>query len=305
MSYDLQAVTRQLAQSPAAAVTRWEQGYRNQVTAAAEQIILRRSSSPVVLLSGPSGSGKTTTAIRLRERLTAMGYHTHLISLDNYFRSQSDPTFPRLPDGSEDLENPFCMDIPLLEEHFSRLERGESICVPIYDFPSHRRLLDRHIRLEAAPGDLFLFEGIHALNHRFTQAHPRACRIYISPERGFTWENLELSPGSLRLMRRVLRDYLFRGATVGYSLSLWANVVEGERQYVAPYRGTAHCRIDTTLAYEPAVLLPYGARLLQGLDSPGGRDLEALLALIRAVPPLSPAYVPRDSILREFIGYNT
>lgn len=307
MTYDLQKVAARLAESPATAVTRWEQSYRDQVTAVAEQILLRRNKSPVVLLAGPSGSGKTTTAIRLRERLIAMGHRAHLISMDNYFRSWTDPDFPRFPDGSEDLENPDCMDTPLLEEHFSQLEAGECIYVPIYDFPSHRRLPDRLLRLDAAPGDLFIFEGIHALNRRFTLAHPDACRVYVSPEGTFAWEDRAFSPQSLRLTRRLVRDYLFRGATVEYSLTLWGNVVSSEGQYVTPYRETAHCRVDTTLAYEPAVLLPYVGRLLANLpgEVPCREAVEALRAMVPTVPSLSSAYVPEDSILREFIGHTT
>lgn len=301
MNYDIDQVTARLAEDPAGAVAGWERAYRVQVDRTAEAIAQNRAQSPVVLLAGPSGSSKTTTASRIRESLCARGVPAHLISMDNYYLSREDPLFPKLPDGSPDLEAPECLDTALLEEHFSLLETGGDIYVPIYDFPTHRRLPDRSIRMDASQGDVFIFEGIHALNSRFTAQHPGACRVYVSPEDGFSRGGKSFcSPVLLRLMRRIVRDYQFRGATAAYSLSLWDNVVGSEKRYIFPYQDGAGCRITTTLAYELGVLRGYVLPLVRVMEPSGWSG--ALREVLEQVPPLSPDMVPGDSILREFIG---
>lgn len=304
MIYDIQEVAACLKQDAPGAIAAWEDGYRRQVLAAAEQIAGQREKSPVVLLAGPSGSSKTTTAERLRDTLLDMGIRTHLISMDNYFLSRNDPDFPLLPDGSPDLESPACLDMALLEQHFSLLETGGDIHVPIYDFPTHQRLPDRSLRMDASQGDVFLFEGIHALNDRFTRQHPDAFRVYVAPEDGFCMEELVCTPVLLRLMRRMVRDYLFRGATARYSLELWGNVVEGEKRYIEPYRPSAHCCINTTLAYELGALRRFVEPLVRNLsgDVPCREQVEAVAAILKRVSPMDTSLVPKDSILREFIG---
>lgn len=305
MTYDFYEVSTLLAQDPAGSIAAWERGYREQVAATAAYIASNREKSPVVLLAGPSGSSKTTTAARIRDQLISQGIQAHLISMDNYFLSRSDPAFPKLPDGNPDLESPDCLDYALLEEHFSLLENGHDIYVPIYDFPSHQRLPGRSIRMDASMGDVFLFEGIHALNDRFTAQHLDACRVYVSPEDDFAKDGVTFcTPILLRLMRRMIRDYLFRGATALYSLGLWPNVVEGEKCYIAPYRPTANCCITTTLPYELGVLKRFVAPLVQDLpsDSPCQEEVSAIQRILSQVNALSDTLVPQDSILREFIG---
>ncbi len=304
MIYQMEDVLSRLAEDPAAAIARWESGYQEQVDRVAAVIAENRDRSPVVLLAGPSGSSKTTTAARIRDQLLARSVRAHLISMDNYFLSREDPDFPRLPDGKPDLESPACLDMALLEEHFSMLETGGDIYVPIYDFPTHRRLPDRSIRMDASQGDVFLFEGIHALNGRFTAQHPAACRVYVSPEDSFQKDGrLFCTPALLRLMRRIVRDYQFRGATARYSLGLWDNVIQSEKRYIEPFRADATCRVTTTLAYELPVLRGYVLPLIRDLHGvPCQEQVDALRELLGQLPDLSPSLVPAASILREFIG---
>lgn len=305
MTYAIEDVRRQLEENPAAAVERWEQTYRDAVSRTADAILLNREKSPVVLLAGPSGSGKTTTATRIRDRLVERGARAHLLSMDNYFLSRSDPGFPLLPDGSPDLESPLGLDIPLLNEHFALLETGGDIYVPIYDFPSHSRMEGRSMRMDASQGDVFIFEGIHALNDLFTEKHPDAYRVYVSPEDGFSLDGKPFcTPEAMRLMRRIVRDYLFRGATAAYSLGLWENVLAGERQYILPFREKAHSRITTTLPYELGVLGAFAGPLLEDLprDVDCRAAVDEVLDMLRYIPKVPAELVPEDSILREFIG---
>ena len=205
---------RQLQTDAPGAIDRWEQHYSNQIAQVAELVMKNRGLSPVVLLSGPSGSSKTTSGRRLRDLLIAREIPAHLVSMDNYYLPWDAPDFPMTADGQRDLEAPGCLDIPLLNEHFAMLEQGEPIDIPIYSFPTHSRLEGRSIHLDIAPGDVFIFEGIHALNELFTQQHPQACRVYVSPVSSFgIGDEILCTPQQLRLMRRIVRDHQFRGAT--------------------------------------------------------------------------------------------
>ena len=305
MTYAIEDVRRRLEADAQDAVEQWEQSYRDAVSRTADAIIQNRERSPVVLLAGPSGSGKTTTATRIRDRLVERGVNAHLLSMDNYFLSRSDPGFPLLPDGSPDLESPLGLDIPLLNEHFALLETGGDIYVPIYDFPSHSRMEGRSMRMDASQGDIFIFEGIHALNDLFTEKHPDAYRVYVSPEDDFSMDGVPFcTPEAMRLMRRIVRDYLFRGATAAYSLGLWENVIAGERQYILPFREKAHSRITTTLPYELGVLGAFAGPLLEDLpqDVPCRELVDRVLWMLRYIPKVPAELVPEDSILREFIG---
>ncbi len=305
MIYDLRAVARQLQTAPEAAISGWEQHYSQQLSQTAELVLENRAHSPVVLLAGPSGSSKTTSGRRLRDLLIARDVPAHLISMDNYFIPWSDPDFPMTPDGQRDLEAPGCLDIPLLNEHFALLEQGEPIDIPIYSFPLHTRLEGRSIHLDVSPGDIFIFEGIHALNELFTGQHPQACRIYVSPVSSFG-EGSEIlcQPRQLRLMRRIVRDHQFRGCTAEHSLALWDNVLSSEKIYIEPHRAQAHGVIDTTLGYELQALSPFVTPLLRELPEAvacRGSVAEVLEGL-RHITPIDPRLVPDDSILREFIG---
>jgi len=229
----------------------------------------------------------------------------HLISMDNYYIARDDPNFPRLPDGSPDFEAPEGLDLQLLNEHFSILEAGEDIYVPVFDFPTQQRLDSKGEFLDATKGDVFIFEGIHALNELFTSNHPNAARVYVAPEAEFQLRGEPFcSPVHLRLLRRMVRDHRFRGASADYSLSLWQNVIDSEKKYILPYREGANCRVVTTLPYELGVLRPFAEPLLRDLgpETPCFDQVEAVRRMLPLVDPVDKALVPSRSILREFIG---
>lgn len=305
MNIELRTVNEALTQNRKETVLRYEEGYRAQVEAVAREIIARREESPVVLLSGPSGSGKTTTGTRLREKIAAMGVPAHLISMDNYYVDWNIPDFPRLPDGRRDLESPLCLNIPLLNEHFSLLEKGVDIQVPIYDFPTHKPLEDSFIPMSPSRGDVFIFEGIHALNPLFTEKHSLAFRLYVSPGDSITWDGETVcDPGLLRLMRRVVRDQKFRGAPAAMTLALWGNVIASEKVYIEPYRESAHAAIRTALGHEVGAMKPVVEPLFRGLD----RDVvcreqvDLALKAVALAEPVEQELLPPDSLIREFLG---
>lgn len=128
----------------------------------------------MILLSGPSGSGKTTTALKIEEALERIGISTHTISMDNYFNTIDPETAPRNREGAIDYESPFCLDIDLLNRHFSMLDRGETIHVPKYEFSRQMRSNILSQPLKLGPDELAIFEGIHALNDIIVGKNPKA-----------------------------------------------------------------------------------------------------------------------------------
>lgn len=305
MNFDLHTINAALRNNPAAEILKWEENYLAQIKTVAQMVLQNRENSPVVLLSGPSGSSKTSTGTRLRDGITALGVPAHLISMDNYYIDWDEPGFPRTPEGERDLESPRCLNIPLLNQHFSQLETGEDIFVPIYDFPTHRPLEGKAVPMSPSHGDVFIFEGIHALNPLFTAQHPQAFRLYVSPAASFEAEgNVVCYPILLRLMRRVVRDAQFRGAPAEFSLKLWGNVISSEKIYIEPYQSTAHAVINTTLGYELGVLKGYVLPQISDLpQNVSCRNMvEEILSLLEQVDGVPSDLVPQDSILREFIG---
>ena len=304
-TYDLNEVLRKLEQDPAGSIATWEANYYAQVRSVAEFIAKNKEKSPVVLLAGPSASSKTSTSGRILQQLKSMGIGVHLLSMDNYFIDRDAANYPTLPDGSPDLESPECLDMTLLDEHFSTLERGEDIYVPEYDFFTKKRVPGEGSFLDAELGDVFIFEGIHALNERFTSLHPDAARIYVSPEVSFIRDGEPFcTPVQLRLMRRMVRDHQFRNATAEYSLALWGNVLASEARHVLHYQATSNCTVTTALPYELGVLKRFVSPLIADLprNVPCRDQVDAIRELLKEVPKLNPALVPEGSILREFIG---
>ncbi len=201
--------------------------------------------SPIVLLSGPSGSGKTTTALKIEEELERRGVLSHTISLDNYFKTLNPKTVPRTADGSIDFESPKCLDMDLLNAHFSKLSKGETIVVPHFEFA--RQMRNDQMGTPSAWGknELAIFEGIHALNDDCAGRNPAAMCLYISARSDvLEGEDLRFKGTWMRLTRRAVRDYNFRGTGVAETLDMWANV-RGGRSCTSPLQapGQLHLRL--------------------------------------------------------------
>ena len=181
MPYSLKEINEAIRTDPKGFAEECDAGFAKKVENAARQIAEHRRESHVILLSGPSGSGKTTTALKIEEALERIGISTHTISMDNYFNTIDPETAPRNREGAIDYESPFCLDIELLNRHFSMLDRGETIHVPKYEFARQMRsdILSQPLKL--GPDELAIFEGIHALNDVIVGKNPKAFKLYISP----------------------------------------------------------------------------------------------------------------------------
>ncbi len=285
-------------------VLRCEEIYNKRLSEAAEKIYMDCKKRPLVLLSGPSGSGKTTSALRIGKRLREKGLSVHIISMDNYFLPEGMGEMPLDEKGSVDLESPLRMDIPLFTEHLEKLFRCEPVRIPKFSFKTQSRVFGKVMRRKE--NEIIILEGIHALNPSVTgDTDSFTTCLYVSVRTRLVSDSgTVLHPRTIRLMRRLCRDKLFRGRSVEEVLAMLPNVTRGEDLYIMPYKSRADFDIDTFLAYEPSV---YGAMLLPELEKAMGtggsdEDCRALLQILRELVPVSAKEVPSDSLVREFIG---
>ena len=306
MPYRLDQINQAVRQDPAAFMEAGDAAFQQKVCQAADLIQAHRDKSPVVLLSGPSGSGKTTTAGMIDAELERRGIRTHTISMDDYFITPDPATAPRTPTGEMDFESPLMLDMALLDDHFTKLARGEEILVPHFEFARRMRNDSRGTPLRLGADEVAIFEGIHALNTAITGRHPEATRLYISARSDvIDGDGKVCFKGTwMRLTRRAVRDYNFRGTDVKGTLDMWANVRRGEKLYISPYKHTAHMLFDSSLPYEVNVMACYAKPLLAAVPEENQRrhELLDLMAAFDRFEPIDPAAVPAGSLLHEFIG---
>lgn len=306
MAYKLSDINAAVLRDPVGFMEECDQGYQDKIAKAAQRICENMKKSPVVLLSGPSGSGKTTTAEKLSQELERRGVRTHPVSMDDYYVRRDPATAPRTPDGEIDYESPELLDLKLLDEHFAKLTRGEWILVPKFEFARQMRNDSRGTPLKLGSDEVAIYEGIHALNTELTSRHPEATRLYISARSDIKGDDGKtmFKRTWLRLTRRAVRDYNFRGTDVSGTLAMWANVRRGEKLYISPYKDTAHIKFDSALAYETSVMASYAKPIMAAVPEENQRRHE-LLKLVEAFEqfvPIDPKLVPPGSLIHEFIG---
>ena len=308
MAYQLEEINRRLKEDPAEFVAECDGVYQKRLETAADRILERMKVSPIVLLSGPSGSGKTTTALKLEQELERRGVQTHTISMDNYFKTLNRRTAPRNAEGDIDYESPKLLDMDLLDETFTKLSRGEWVIVPKFEFARQMRNDSRGTPLKLDKNEIAIFEGIHALNDDISGRHPEATTLYISARSNILeGEALRFKGTWMRISRRAVRDYNFRGTDLVETLSMWYNVRRGEKAYISPFKGRANVIIDYSLRYEVPVFANYADPLRATVervpaDNERRAELESMVEAFRYFQPLDPALVPADSLIREFIG---
>ena len=307
MPYSLTQLNEAIRSDPRAFVEECDAAFAKKVENAAKKIADHRTESRIILLSGPSGSGKTTTALKIEDQLDHMGIETHTVSMDNYFNTVDPETAPRNREGAIDFESPFCLDVDLLNRHFAMLDRGETIHVPKYEFARQMRsdILSQPMRL--GKNDLAIFEGIHALNDIIVGKNPHAFKLYIAARSNLVDDNgsIVFQHAWLRLCRRIVRDFKFRGSDAGFTLKMWSNVRRGEKLYISPYKENAHIMFDSSLAFEFAVLKPFVVPLLEAVPAGRYTVVDEMLKGFEKIEPLDEKYVAPNSLAREFIGGST
>lgn len=304
MSYSVKQINEAIRGGPAAFAEECDAAFHKKVVDAARKIAERQAQSHIVLLSGPSGSGKTTTALKIEEELARMGIVSHTVSMDDYFKTYDPETAPRNRDGAVDYESPFCLDIDLLNQHFAMLDRGELIYIPKYEFARQMRsdILSRPMRL--GKDEMVIFEGIHALNDIFVGRNPRAFKLYIAARSDILDEDGSklFDKSWIRLCRRIVRDFKFRGSDAAFTLKLWDNVRRGERLYISPYKENADIMFDSSLPLSVSALKPFVVPLLEEIPKGKYQVVEDILKGCEKIEALDEKYIPAKSLAREFIG---
>lgn len=258
----------------------------------------------LVLISGPSSSGKTTFAKRLGVQLRVLGLNPVLISLDDYFVDREKT--PRNENGEYDYEALEAIDLEQFNDHLKRLERGESVDIPRYDFISGtRQWHDNPLQLDER--SVLIVEGIHGLNPALTPGVPesRKFKIYVSCFTSVALDNVSrIATSDNRLLRRLTRDYRTRGNDALSTLARWESVRRGEEKHIFPYQENADVMFNSSLFYEISVLRRFAEPILREVPDtvPEYGEAKRMLKFLDNFIPISPEEIPPTSLLREFIG---
>ena len=277
--------------------------HEKSISAIADQFA--QSGARLILIAGPSSSGKTTFSHRLSIALKVLGLKPMAISLDDYYINRED--IPYDENGEQDLERLDTLDVDLFNEHLVRILQGEAVETPTYDFKTGRRTNITHT-VHAEADQPIIIEGIHGLNDELTREVERSLKfkIYIS---ALTTLNLDdhnrIRTTDARLLRRMVRDYQFRGTLPERTMSMWPSVRRGEEKYIFPFQEEADVMFNSSLAYEMCILKKYVYPMLLNL-SPDSPHYTMARRLVKFLNYFQSADVedeiPVNSILREFIG---
>ena len=266
--------------------------------------IAAEPSKKLVMTAGPSSSGKTTFSHRLSIQLMAMGLKPHPIAVDDYFVNRVDS--PRDENGNYNYEALECLDVKLFNEDMTKLLAGEKVELPRYNFITGVREYKGDY-LTLGPEDILVIEGIHCLNDKLSYSLPKEnkFKIYISALTSLNIDEHNRVPtADGRLIRRMVRDARTRGASAQDTIRMWNSVRRGEEENIFPYQEEADVMFNSALVYELAVLKQYAEPILFGIpaDSPEYTEAKRLLKFLDYFLGVSSEDVPKNSILREFIG---
>ncbi|BBE30141.1 uridine kinase [Tepiditoga spiralis] len=267
--------------------------------------IIKNDKIKLILIAGPSSSGKTTSAKRIALQLKVNGIKTIPISLDDYF-VERDKT-PRDENGDYDFESINALDLELFNQNMMDLFEGKEVTLPKYNFVTGKREWHQKT-LKLEKGQILIVEGIHGLNEKLTNKIPREWKfkIYVSALTQMNLDDVNRIPTTdTRLIRRIVRDFNFRGHSALDTLKMWPSVRKGEEENIFPYQEEADIMFNSHLAYELAVLKIFAEPLLLQVDNtvPEYSEAKRLLRFLDYFLPITELEeIPKKSVIREFIG---
>lgn len=278
-----------------------EAHYHDQIESIADEILA--AGHRIVMLTGPSAAGKTTSAHKIAGAVAARGHNSRVLSLDDFYIGEG--KYPKNPDGSDDYESLEALNLAELHSCLKDLYTTGVCDAPVFDFTKQQPSGTQHI--DARDG-VVIIEGLHALNPALTEELPddAALCLYagLREEYADAHDSRCLATRDIRLARRIVRDYLFRGHGAAFTLGLWGHVCAGEDRFIKPYKPRANLLLDTTHTYEVCLwrtvldAMPADP----ALTATQARQLEALRRRFAEFPALGTELVPENSLLREFIG---
>ena len=266
--------------------------------------IAQRKGVKLVLIAGPSSSGKTTTCKRLSVQLAVNGIHPVGISLDDYFLDR-DKT-PKDDKGDYDFEHLHALNLPLLNEQLTALFKGEEVELPRYNFQKGCSEWSGK-KLQLKGNEVLVVEGIHALNPELTSEIPneQIYRVYASALTTILLDNHNYIPTTdNRLLRRIIRDFKYRGVDAQETIRRWPSVRAGENKWIFPFQENADAMFNTAMLFELAVIKSQAEPLLEQVPENSKEHAEAyrLLKFLRYIRPIPETQIPPTSLLREFLG---
>ena len=276
-----------------------------QVAKIAEEIASRYNDGVrIVLISGPSSSGKTTFCKRLQVQLITNLIHPVGLSLDDYFFNREDT--PKDEFGEYDFESLYAIDLPYFNRDLQKLLAGEEIDMPTFDFGTGTRIY-RGQKLKMQKNSVLVIEGIHALNPELTAMIEEHCkyRVYVSVLTSISLDNHNWIPTTdNRLLRRIIRDYRFRGYSARETIARWPSVRRGEDKWIFPYQENADTMFNSAMLYELAALRKFAEPILLEVCACDPEYAEAyrLLRFLRYFNYIPEVALPGTSLLREFLG---
>ena len=266
--------------------------------------IAKRKGVKLILLAGPSSSGKTTTCKRLSIQLIANGLRPLQISLDDYFvdREQS----PRDEKGDYDFESIHALNLKLINEQFNALFNGEEVELPRYDFPTGKSVKSGN-KLKMEDNNVLVVEGIHALNPELTAQIPEELkyRVYVSALTTILLDDHNYIPTTdNRLLRRIIRDYKYRGVDARETIRRWPSVRAGENKWIFPFQENADVMFNSAMLFELEVIKQQAEPLLEQVpeNCPEYSEAYRLLKFLKYIKPIPNTDIPPTSLLREFLG---
>ena len=269
----------------------------------AEQIA-KEKNKKFVMIAGPSSSGKTTFSHRLSIQLRTFGLKPHPIGVDDYFVDRE--MTPKNKDGSYNFECLEAIDVEQFNKDMSALLAGEEVELPSFNFKTGKREYKGNYK-KLGPDDILVIEGIHGLNDKLSYSLPTESKfkIYISALTTLNIdEHNQISTSDGRLIRRMVRDARTRGSSAARTINMWSSVRAGEEQYIFPFQEQADVMFNSALIYELAVLKQYAEPILFGIreDEPAYMEAKRILKFLDYFVGVSSEDIPKNSILREFVG---
>lgn len=289
-----------------------EKAYAEDIKIASEMILDRKDKLKMVIITGPSSSGKTTTTIKIEQILSKKGLSFAPLNVDNYFFDLE--LHPKDEFGDYDFETPQALDLDLINEHLIKLTKGEKVIVPFYDFKTGKRHSEGS-EMQIRKDQILLLDSLHGLYPKMTEgiSEEKKFRLYLEPlmqMKGIDGRYIRWT--DIRLMRRMLRDWAFRAYNPKQTLEHWHYVRSSELRNIIPYIGTTDYIISSAMPYEISIYKPKLIKLFEQwvkdyIDDPLKEDAynrsSRILELLQSIDSIEDdSVIPKDSVLREFIG---
>jgi len=278
-----------------------ERAYHDRVREIAKRVV-ENDNIRLILLAGPSGSGKTTTANLVADAIRSMDEEALVISLDNFYRDLDDPKYPKLENGERDSECPESLDIAKVHRVLDDILEKRAFGIPKFDFKIGRCAgITEHARMERG---CVIIEGLHALNPLITDSLPsdNVLKMFISVSTNINSNGERILSGrKIRFVRRLVRDAIYRGASVEKTLSMWRGVLAAEDVYLYPYRSSADISFDTFHDFELCVMKNYVDKLITEELSEKDDYVKTVRDAMSFVFEIDEKLIPENSLIKEFI----